>query len=195
MRITKAEFITSVANKNSILDTEKCEFAFVGRSNAGKSSMINNLVGKKGLAKTSALPGLTKLVNYFLINDEFYFVDLPGYGYAKTSKVHQGVWSNLIGEYLLLSENLKMVFLLLDIRREPNELDKIMLNFLIENDIPFSIIATKADKLSTQSQKLSVEQISKDLGVRKEIIFVHSSKNSLGKENILTFIEGVISQN
>lgn len=195
MKITKAEFITSVANKNSILNTEKCEFAFVGRSNAGKSSMINNLVGKKGLAKTSALPGLTKLVNYFLINDEFYFVDLPGYGYAKTSKVHQGVWSNLIGEYLLLSENLKMVFLLLDIRREPNELDKIMLNFLIENGIPFSIIATKADKLSTQSQKLSVEQISKDLGVRKEIIFVHSSKNSLGKENILTFIEGVISQN
>lgn len=195
MKITKAEFITSVADKNSILNTDKCEFAFVGRSNAGKSSMINNLVGKKGLAKTSALPGLTKLVNYFLINDEFYFVDLPGYGYAKTSKIHQGVWSNLIGEYLLLSENLKMVFLLLDIRREPNELDKVMLNFLIENEIPFSIIATKADKLSTQSQKLSVEQISKDLGVRKEIIFVHSSKNSFGKENILTFIEGVISQN
>lgn len=195
MKITKAEFITSVANKNSILNTEKCEFAFVGRSNAGKSSMINNLVGKKGLAKTSALPGLTKLVNYFLINDEFYFVDLPGYGYAKTSKIHQDVWSNLIGEYLLLSNDLKMVFLLLDIRREPNELDKIMLNFLIENKLPFSIIATKADKLSAQSQKLSVEQISKDLGIRKEMIFVHSSKNSMGKENILTFIEGVIAQN
>ena len=192
MKIESAEYITSVVNRQDILSTGMPEFAFVGRSNVGKSSIINDLTGKKGLAKTSSMPGLTKMVNYFLINKKFYFVDLPGYGYAKASKEHQGVWSSLIGDYLLMSEDLKMVFLLLDIRRTPSELDKIMIRFMLENNLPFTVIATKADKLSTMAQKVAVDKISKELGLRKELIFVHSSESSLGKEKILEYLNAVI---
>lgn len=193
MKIENAKFITSVVNRADILKSGMPEFAFVGRSNVGKSSIINDLVGKKGLAKTSSMPGLTKMVNYFLINDKFYFVDLPGYGYAKASKEHQGVWSSLIGDYLLSSEDLKMVFLLLDIRRTPSELDKIMIDFMLDNNLPFTIIATKADKISAMAQKVAVEKISQELGFRKELIFVHSSSTSLGKEKLLEYIDAVIS--
>ena len=192
MKIEKAEFKTSVVNRKDILATGMPEFAFVGRSNVGKSSIINNLTGVKGLAKTSSMPGLTKMVNYFLINDKFYFVDLPGYGYAKTSKEHQGVWSSLIGDYLLSSEDLKMIFLLLDIRRVPSDLDKIMIDFMLQNSLPFTIIATKADKVSAMVQKVAVEKIAQELGMRKELIFVHSSNNSIGKEKLLEYIDAVI---
>ena len=187
------KFVKSVANKENIINDNLFEVAFVGRSNVGKSSIINDLTGKKGLAKTSSMPGLTKMVNYFLINDKFYFVDLPGYGYAKASKEHQGVWSSLIGDYLLSSEDLKMVFLLLDIRRSPSELDKIMINFMLDNNLPFTIVATKADKISAMAQKVAVEKISKELGFRKELIFVHSSQTSLGRERLLDYIGAVIS--
>ncbi len=193
MRIEKAEFKTSVVKRQDILETGMPEFAFVGRSNVGKSSIINNLTGVKGLAKTSSMPGLTKMVNYFLINNKFFFVDLPGYGYAKTSKEHQGVWSSLIGDYLLSSEDLKMIFLLLDIRRVPSDLDKIMISFMLENNLPFTIIATKADKVSAMVQKIAVEKIAQELGLRKELIFVHSSNNSAGKERLLEYIDAVIS--
>ncbi len=193
MKIESAKFITSVVDRRAILDTGMPEFAFVGRSNVGKSSIINDLTGKKGLAKTSSMPGLTKMVNYFLINEKFYFIDLPGYGYAKASKEHQGVWSSLIGDYLLSSEDLKMVFLLLDIRRTPSELDKIMINFMLDNNLPFTIIATKADKISPMAQKLAVEKIAEELGFRKELIFVHSSHSSLGKDKLLEYINAVIN--
>lgn len=193
MNISSAKFVTSVASRQDILDTGLPEFAFVGRSNVGKSSIINNLVGIKDLAKTSSMPGLTKLVNYFLVNDKFMFVDLPGYGYAKASKVHQGVWSSLIGDYLLTSPNLKMVFLLVDIRHRPNSLDKIMIDFMIENNMNFSIIATKADKISAMASKKAVQEISEELNVRKEMIFVHSSRSSIGKDKILDYIEAVIN--
>ena len=193
MRIEKAEFNTSVVRRQDILETGMPEFAFVGRSNVGKSSIINNLTGVKGLAKTSSMPGLTKMVNYFLINEKFFFVDLPGYGYAKTSKEHQGVWSSLIGDYLLSSEDLKMIFLLLDIRRVPSDLDKIMISFMLENNLPFTIIATKADKVSAMVQKIAVEKIAKELGLRKELIFVHSSNNSSGRQRLLEYIDAVIS--
>jgi GTP-binding protein len=193
MNIKSARFLTSVAARDKILDTGMPEFAFVGRSNVGKSSIINNLVGIKDLAKTSSMPGLTKLVNYFVVNENFIFVDLPGYGYAKASKEHQGVWSSLIGDYLLKSPDLKMVFVLLDIRHKPNELDKIMIEFLIDNGLDFSIIATKADKLSTMAQKKAVDVIAKELNMRKEMIFVHSSRSSIGKEKVLNFVEGVIN--
>lgn len=193
MNITSAEFLTSVANRADILETGMPEFAFVGRSNVGKSSTINGLLQKKGLAKTSAMPGLTKLINYFVVNKNFVFVDLPGYGYAKTSKVHQGTWSSLIGDYLLSSKDLKMVLFLLDIRREPSELDKIMLDFMIANDLPFTIIATKADKLSTMAQKQSIKNIAEKFGVREEMIFVYSSRTSQGREAILQYIDGIIN--
>lgn len=193
MNITSARFLTSVANRKDILETGMPEFAFVGRSNVGKSTIINNLVMKKDLAKTSSMPGLTKLVNYFVVNEKFVFVDLPGYGYAKASKEHQGTWSSLIGDYLLTSKDLKMVFLLLDIRRVPSDLDKIMIDFMIGNDIPFTIIATKADKISAMAQQKSVNNMSEVLGVRKEMIFIHSSRSSKGREAVLQYIDGVIN--
>lgn len=193
MNISSAKFVTSVVNRKDILETGFPEFAFVGRSNVGKSSMINNLVGIKNLAKTSAMPGLTKMINYFLVNEKFLFVDLPGYGFAKTSKVQKEDWTSLIGDYLLTSNDLRVVFVLLDIRHLPNELDKIMINFLIENNMPFAIVATKADKLSTMAQKKAVEDIAKHLSIRQEMIFVHSSSKSIGKETLLEFIDGVIN--
>lgn len=193
MNISSAKFVTSVVNRKDILETGLPEFAFVGRSNVGKSSMINNLVGIKNLAKTSAMPGLTKMVNYFLVNEKFLFVDLPGYGFAKTSKVQKEDWTSLIGDYLLTSNDLRVVFVLLDIRHLPNELDKIMINFLVENKMPFAIVATKADKLSAMAQKKAVEGIAKTLSMRQEMIFVHSSSKSIGREALLEFIDGVIN--
>ncbi|MBR2052676.1 MAG: ribosome biogenesis GTP-binding protein YsxC, partial [Clostridia bacterium] len=116
--IKNAKYLTSAVDKKNFL-YDKSEVAFVGRSNVGKSSLINNLVNQKRLAKTSSTAGLTKMVNYFLINENFYFVDLPGYGYSKTGKKHQALWSELIEDYLLTSPNLKLVLMLVDIRHKP----------------------------------------------------------------------------
>ena len=193
MNISSAEFLTSVAKREDILNSGLPEIAFVGRSNVGKSSLINSLTGVKKLAKTSSMPGLTKLVNYFKINDKFLFVDLPGYGYAKTSKVQQGEWSSLIGDYLLTSDDLRMVIVLLDIRLLPNQLDKLMINFLIDNKISFAVVATKADKLSMSAQKKAIEAIAKDLNLRKEAIFALSSTKNQGRDELLDFVEAVVN--
>ena len=132
MIIKSAKYLTSVVDKNKLLNDEVCEFAFVGRSNVGKSTLINNLTGKKGLAKTSSTPGATKMINYFSINEnQARFVDLPGYGYHRAGKKNQNMWAGLIEDYLLYSNNLKLVLFLMDIRHKPNELDKIMLNYLL----------------------------------------------------------------
>ena len=193
MNILSAEFLTSVANREDILRTDLPEIAFVGRSNVGKSSLINSLTGVKKLAKTSSMPGLTKLVNYFKINGKFLFVDLPGYGYAKTSKIQQGEWSSLIGDYLLTSEDLRIVLLLLDIRLLPNKLDKLMVDFLLDNKIPFAVITTKADKLSLAARKKSIDAIAKELNMRKEAIFAVSSTKGDGRNELLDFIEAVVN--
>ena len=131
MVIKKAVYKTSVTNIKNILDDGVPEFAFVGRSNVGKSSLINALTNTKSLAKASATPGKTKMINYFEINDSFRFVDLPGYGYAKTGKVHQEVWSELIGKYLEESKSLVTIFVLVDIRHLPTVQDMQMVEFLI----------------------------------------------------------------
>lgn len=194
MKIISAKYITSAVSKRGIILDDVPEISFVGRSNVGKSSLINNLVGIKKLAKTSSTPGLTKMVNYFDINGEMRFVDLPGYGYAKVGKGQKDLWSSLIGEYLALSQSLKLVFVLVDIRHEPSELDHMMIDYLIHNNIPFAVIATKADKLSKAGIAKSLQVISKSLNIRKEMIFVHSSESSLGKEKILEFIENTIKE-
>ncbi len=193
MKITNAQYITSSVEKSSIIQDEVPEIAFVGRSNVGKSSLINNLTNRKRLAKTSSTPGLTKMVNYFDINNgEVRFVDLPGYGYAKTSKNQKDIWSSLMADYLSFSQSLKLVFVLVDVRHKPSELDKMMISYLMQNALPFSIIATKADKLSQSQRSKSVKIICDELNVRKELIFVHSSESSFGRENILQLIEGLI---
>lgn len=193
MKIKSARYITSVVTKEKLIMDEIPEISFVGRSNVGKSSLINNLTSIKNLAKTSQVPGLTKMVNYFDINDgQLRFVDLPGYGYAKVGRKQKDVWSSLMGDYLSLSSSLKLVFLLVDIRHEPSELDLMMVNYLISQKIPFAVIATKADKLSKSAINNSIFAISKALNIRKEMIFVHSSQTGLGKEQILDFIENCV---
>jgi len=194
MYIKSAVYLTSVVSRDKIIDDGVPEFAFVGRSNVGKSSLINNLTGVKGLAKTSATPGKTKMINYFVVNNNFRFVDLPGYGYAKVGKSHLDVWSGLMGEYLLGSNSLKTVFVLLDIRHEPTIQDRQMIEFLIYNQLPFRIIVTKADKISRSQQNNQVEKICKILKIRKEIVIITSSEKSLGKDKLLDYIENLLGE-
>lgn len=193
MKIQSAKYLTSVVNEKEILKDEKMEFAFVGRSNVGKSSLINALTGVKNLAKTSSTPGLTKMINYFLINNSFKFVDLPGYGYAKTGQKHIANWAGLMEKYLLNSELLRTVFVLIDSRHEPSELDKMMIEFLNHYQIPYIIIATKVDKLAKSKIPQSLAKIAKALGVRREIILPFSSENLFGKEQILEYIETALN--
>lgn len=193
MKIQSAKYLTSVVNEKEILKDEKMEFAFVGRSNVGKSSLINALTGVKNLAKTSSTPGLTKMINYFLINNSFKFVDLPGYGYAKTGQKHIANWAGLMEKYLLNSSLLKTVFVLIDCRHEPSELDKMMIEFLNHYQIPYMLIATKVDKLAKSKIPQSISKIAKALGVRREIILPFSSENLFGKEQILEYIETALN--
>ena len=192
MKIISAKYLTSVVSEKDILNDELLEFAFVGRSNVGKSSLINALTGVKNLAKTSSTPGLTKMINYFLINNSFKFVDLPGYGYAKTGQKHIANWAGLMEKYLLNSTLLKTVFVLVDSRHEPSELDKMMIEFLNHYQIPYMLIATKVDKLAKSKIPQSLSKIAKTLGVRRELILPFSSEILFGKEQILEYIEGVI---
>lgn len=194
MKILNAIYETSVVSRDKIIDDGLPEFAFVGRSNVGKSSLINNLTGVKGLAKTSATPGKTRMINYFLVNNAFRFVDLPGYGYAKVGKGQLDVWSGLMGEYLLNSSSLKTVFLLLDIRHNPTAQDRQMLEFLIYNGLPFRVIVTKADKIAKSKQLSLVNNICKVLKIRPEMVIVSSSENSQGRENILQYINILLGE-
>ena len=195
MVIKKAVYKTSVISIDKILDDGLAEFAFVGRSNVGKSSLINRLTGKKGLAKASATPGKTKMINYFDINDSFRFVDLPGYGFAKVGQAQKDVWSGLIGQYLTGSNALATVFVLLDIRHTPSELDIQMVEFLIYNQLPFMIVATKADKLAKSKLANQVKVIAKTLGIREEMFMVVSSETGYGIDKILNYIEHKMESN
>ncbi len=194
MNIVKAVYKTSVVSKDKLIMDGVPEFAFVGRSNVGKSSLINKLVNVKRLAKTSSTPGLTKMVNYFDINDRFRFVDLPGYGYAKVGRKQLGVWAGLMGEYLIGSESLETVFVLVDIRHEPSELDKEMVKFLVFHQLPFMVLATKCDKLSKTRVNAQVKVLANGLSVREDFIIPTSSENGLGRDRILDHIENVLSE-
>lgn len=191
--IKQAKYLTSAVDKNHFLN-DLPEVAFVGRSNVGKSSLINNLVNQKRLAKTSSTAGLTKMVNYFLINNTMYFVDLPGYGYSQTGKKHQEIWSELIEAYLLESVNLKLVLLLVDIRHKPSALDQMMQKFLYCNNIPYRIIATKADKIAKSKIGQYLKQIADVLQVTANNIIPHSSSDGLNKQKILNLIGEVNEQ-
>ena len=192
MNITSAKFVTSVVDEKDILKDEMIEFAFVGRSNVGKSSLINSLCGQKNLAKTSSTPGLTKMINYFLVNNCFRIVDLPGYGYAKTGQKHIANWAGLMEKYLTYSPNLKTVFVLVDCRHEPSELDKMMIEFLNSYQIPYVILATKVDKIAKSKIPQACSMIAKTLGVRKELVQGYSSENGFGREKLLEYIENLL---
>lgn len=192
MKITSAKYLTSVVDEKNILNDGLLEFAFVGRSNVGKSSLINTLTGVKNLAKTSSTPGLTKMINYFVINDNFKFVDLPGYGYAKTGQKHIANWAGLMEKYLLNSELLRTVFVLIDCRHEPSDLDKMMIEFLNHYQIPYIIIMTKVDKIAKSKISQYADKIARSLKTRKELILPFSSVNNFGKDRVLDYIENVI---
>lgn len=188
MKINKAEFVKSAVQKKMYPDAlTKKEFAFIGRSNVGKSSLINSLTGRKNLARTSKTPGRTQLMNFFLINDNIYFVDLPGYGFAKVPANVKKNWGNIIETYLS-SEREKIVFLLLDIRRIPSNEDIEMLEWLEHFDIEYYIIFTKNDKVSNNERFKCLKDIRSKLEFDNSDVFFHSSLNSNGKEEILDFI-------
>lgn len=192
MNIKSAKYLTSVVEEKNILNDEMIEFAFVGRSNVGKSSLINNLTNQKNLAKTSSTPGLTKMINYFVVNDRFRIVDLPGYGYAKTGHKHIANWAGLMEKYLICSPNLKTVFVLVDCRHEPSELDKMMLEFLNSYQIPYMVIATKVDKIAKTKVPQACAMIAKNLGIRKELVMPYSSENGTGREKLLQYLDSVL---
>ena len=194
MQITEAKFLVSNT------DMEKCpapkfpEYAFIGRSNVGKSSLINMVTGKKNLAKTSATPGKTRLINHFIINQKWYLVDLPGYGYAKVSKASKATWDKMIRDYLLKRKNLMNVFVLVDSRLELQKIDLAFINWLGEKRVPFSIVFTKSDKLKKTQIIYSVEVYKKEL--RKSWdelppLFITSAEKKVGKEELLNYIEEI----
>lgn len=194
MKIKSAEFIMS----NS--DVAKCpknlmpEYAFIGRSNVGKSSLINMLTSRKSLAKTSGRPGKTQLINHFLINKEWYLVDLPGYGYAKVSKTTKKVFQKFITQYFNLREQLVCAFVLVDIRHEPQPIDLEFMQYLGENGIPFCIIFTKADKLKPHAINMHVENYRTVLLETWEEMpkhFITSSSKDIGKEDVLEYIDSL----
>lgn len=192
MIIKDAKFIISNSRADMCPKHDRPEYAFIGRSNVGKSSLINMLTGRKALAKTSSTPGKTLLINHFLINNDWYLVDLPGYGYAQRGKSEMSKLKSLIEHYVLEREELTCLFVLIDSRHELQAKDAEFIRLLGENGVPFGIIFTKADKLSKTAAKNNVEHICKSLSEEWEELppyFVTSSATGLGKDEVLDFID------
>ena len=194
MEITKSEYTISSPTVSKCPKDGKVEYAFIGRSNVGKSSLINMLCNHKGLAKTSATPGKTLLINHFIINNEWYLVDLPGYGYAKRSKTVQKNLEQMITQYILMREELVNLFVLIDIRHEQQKIDREFVDWLGESGVPFAIIFTKADKLTPTRAKANAAAWMKALGDRWEEMppyFITSSEQKIGRDEVLNYIEGI----
>lgn len=192
MLVKKAEFIISVADADKIAEYGLPEIAIAGKSNVGKSSFINFFTGQKKLARTSSEPGRTRLLNYFRINDDFILVDLPGYGFARVSDKEKGKWAKLIDTYLLESKYLRHVLVLLDIRHEAGEHDKMLVKFLYHHNIPFTIIATKADKLSRSAQMKARRELSSSIGVGVEDVILTSSLSAQGRDEVEKRIKQIL---
>jgi len=191
MKIKKAEFLISNTDLSKAPQEALPEYAFIGRSNVGKSSLINMLTNHKKLAKTSGTPGKTQLINHFKINDEWFLVDLPGYGYARTSKTSRRKFQKLITDYFKGRKNLVNAFVLIDSRHPPQKIDMEFMRWLGENQIPFSIVFTKADKLSSNELGKNLRKYKmKFLQEWQSLpqIFVTSASSKLGKEEILNYI-------
>lgn len=194
MEIKKSQFVISSPTTNLCPNDNKPEYAFIGRSNVGKSSLINMLCNHKNMAKTSSMPGKTLLINHFIINNEWYLVDLPGYGFAKRSKSVQKQLEQMISSYILLREQLVNVFVLIDIRHEPQKIDLEFIEWLGQSNIPFSIVFTKADKLSQGKAKQNATNYLNKLSETWEELpphFITSSENKSGREDVLNYIEQI----
>jgi len=192
MIIKKAKFLLSQSNFGTFPQQGMQEIAMAGKSNVGKSSLINSLTRNSKLARTSSAPGKTRLINYYAINEDFLLVDLPGYGFAKAPKSEQEKWSQMIEGYLTGSQNLKHVFHLVDIRHTPTKEDQMMIEYLRHYDIPFSVIATKADKLSKAQRSRSIPVICRTLVVQPWEILTYSSEDLTGREALLDRIESIL---
>lgn len=194
MLIKKADFVCSNTQVSKLPLPDKPEYAFIGRSNVGKSSLINAMVGKKGLAKTSQKPGKTQLINHFIINDEWYLVDLPGYGFAQTSKKNRSDWQKFIRSYLTKRENLQCVFVLIDSRHEPQKIDLDFCYWLGENGLPFMLVFTKADKQSGVKSDQNIAKFRKALKQWFEEVpphFLTSAETKIGCDHILAAIADI----
>ena len=179
-----ADFLLSAAAPNQFPKTSLPEVCFAGRSNVGKSSMINKILSRKNLVKVGNTPGKTRLINFFNIDSKFLFTDLPGYGYAKVSKSERKAWGKLIEKYFQIRENLALCVLLLDIRRIPNEDDLNMITAMRSRNVPLISVLTKADKLSNNEKAKQVKIISETTGISPENLIVFSAMTGLGKEKI-----------
>lgn len=194
MKITSAEFVISNSNVEKCPNHNMPEYAFIGRSNVGKSSLINMLANNKNLAKTSGKPGKTQLINHFIINKNWYLVDLPGYGYAKVSKSDKKTFQKFITNYFNKRKQLISAFVLIDIRHEAQTIDLDFMNWLGENMIPFSIIFTKADKLKPKAIERNIEAYKNKMLEAWEDFpnyFVTSSTKHIGKEELLVYISQI----
>ncbi len=194
MQIKSAEFVVSNSDHRRCPATGLAEYAFIGRSNVGKSSLINMLTGRKGLAMTSATPGKTMLINHFLINGGWYIVDLPGYGYAKRSKAAQAELGRIIKSYITQRETLTNLFLLIDSRLKPQKIDLEFISFLGENGVPFAIVFTKADKVKGGELKKNVNAFLAALSEEWEELpphFITSSEKGTGRDEVLGYIEQI----
>ena len=197
MIIKTAEFIASNTQLSKLPPPVKPEYAFIGRSNVGKSSLINMLVNKKGLAKTSQTPGKTQLINHFFINERWYIVDLPGYGYARTSKSKKEDWDRFIRAYLNRRDSLQCVLVLIDSRLEPQKIDLEFCNWLGEKSIAFVLVFTKADKQSALKTQQNVTKFNTELLQSFEEApgyFITSSEEKTGRDEVLAFIDDINSK-
>ena len=197
MKIKKADFVCSSARVEQCPTSDKLEFAFIGRSNVGKSSLINMLTNHNSLAKVSGTPGKTQLINHFDINSEWFLVDLPGYGYARVSHSKKKKFTLIIESYVTLRENLHILFVLVDSRHKPQNIDVDFMNFLGENDIPFVIVFTKSDKLSNTQLNNNLEVYKEQMLQNWEEMpkyFITSSEKSIGKTELLGFIKETINE-
>ncbi len=195
--IKKASFIISNTDFRKCPSPDRPEFAFIGRSNVGKSSLINMLTNNKNLAKISGTPGKTQLINHFGIDDKWYMVDLPGYGFAKVSKTLKAEWDKMIRDYLTLRENLVAIFILVDSRLDPQKIDLEFILWCAEQEVPFALIFTKADKQSHSKTMSNVnkflEEMTKLFGDKPDY-FVTSAETSTGKDDVITFIEENVAE-
>ncbi|MCD8282663.1 MAG: ribosome biogenesis GTP-binding protein YihA/YsxC [Prevotella sp.] len=197
MVIKSAEFVVSSPSVDKCPEAKRPEYAFIGRSNVGKSSLINMLCGRKGLAKTSSTPGKTLLINHFIINNSWFLVDLPGYGYARRSKTIQAQLERMIADYVVRRKTLYCLFVLIDIRHKQQQIDREFIDWLGAKGVPFAIVFTKADKLSAPAAKRNAEAWMKSLTDGWEELppsFITSAEKGVGREDLLGFMERYLGQ-
>lgn len=197
MKIKSAEFVISNTDFRKCPAGNRPEYAFIGRSNVGKSSLINMLTGRNGLAKTSSTPGKTLLINHFLVNNEWYIVDLPGYGYARRGKEQREQLRHIIQTYILGRQQMTNLFVLVDSRHEPQAVDMDFMNWCGEHNVPFSIVFTKMDKLGRDAGQRNIEAYKQQLGETWEElppIFITSSQDGRGRDELLDYIDSINKQ-